>query len=121
MSEWQIFHGTPGSPHDEAQRLGDLVPPWRRMDNSSAYRAQTYIPSKPEIDIVNAALYLRRPLLLTGPTGFGKVIVGLCDRGRIETWAGAEMADQFPLHIAGRAVWLRRNRSASRYAKSSPE
>jgi MoxR-like ATPase len=72
-SDWTIFRGEPTKPHDEAPRLQQLTPPWRRLGREGdRHRGQTYQPSDEEIRLVNAALYLRRPLLLTGPPGSGK-------------------------------------------------
>ncbi len=55
-------------------RLGRLPepPPWRRFDHLDAERALTFLPEREHIDRVNAALYLRRPLLITGEPGGGK-------------------------------------------------
>ncbi|MGP3923446.1 AAA family ATPase [Streptomyces sp. 8N616] len=61
-------------------------PPWRRLPSSSADgdasgeggdAEDTFRFDPPEglVDAVNAALYLRRPLLLTGPPGSGKSAV----------------------------------------------
>lgn len=73
MTTWRIFQGT-GSPHDELERLPD--PPSWRVFRDEATRQQskgtTFQPRPEEIDMVNAALYLRRPLLITGKPGTGK-------------------------------------------------
>lgn len=73
-SQWLIYRGT-GSPHDGLGRLAD-PPPWRDFSRSPEERiadlARRYQPSDDEIEMVNAALYLRRPLLVTGPPGTGK-------------------------------------------------
>jgi MoxR-like ATPase len=45
-------------------------PPWRTMGQSTA--ADVFQPPKGLLDAVNAALCLRRPLLVTGPPGSGK-------------------------------------------------
>ena len=82
---WRIYRGTgePGS------RIAELPPPppWRSFNGrvvpdvdpplSEASPAQerlavTYRPTSESIDMVNAALVLRRPLLVTGPPGTGK-------------------------------------------------
>jgi MoxR-like ATPase len=83
---WRIYRGD-GVPHDGIQDLPP-PPPWRRFDGEppragndpteavrevhrrrgAAYRSD----SQQEIDAVNAALALRRPLLLTGSPGVGK-------------------------------------------------
>lgn len=70
--EWLIYHGS-GQPHDGIQGLPE-PPPWRRLDQrqTDADRARTYQIGPGEVDIVNAALRLRRPLLVTGKPGTGK-------------------------------------------------
>ncbi len=85
---WQIYLGT-GEPHDGITRL-PAAPPWRQFTGEvepdatpwdgdtvgprpgSADRAKAYLPSADVVDMVNAALYLRRPLLVTGKPGTGK-------------------------------------------------
>lgn len=44
------------------------APPWRREDKPQS----TYDPSDDEIEVVNLALYLRKPILLSGNPGIGK-------------------------------------------------
>ncbi|MBL1085416.1 MoxR family ATPase [Streptomyces actinomycinicus] len=89
MNDWRIYRGV-GQPHDGMQRL-PAPPPWRDFaasregpdngpeDPSSARRlgvrrrlVENYAPRPAEVDAVNAALYLRRPLLVTGNPGTGK-------------------------------------------------
>ncbi|MFI6641306.1 AAA family ATPase [Streptomyces sp. NPDC050504] len=90
MSEWLIYRGA-GAPHDGINHLPP-PPPWRDfdgtptlptppggLDGSSLRRlgvrqnqAQLHRPSTHERELVNAALYLRRPLLVTGNPGSGK-------------------------------------------------
>jgi len=51
----------------------DTVPPWRRFDQASKkQRGAHFIVDDDVISRVNAALVLRRPLLVTGPPGTGK-------------------------------------------------
>ncbi|MUH01350.1 AAA family ATPase [Scytonema sp. UIC 10036] len=69
MNSWKIFKGTPENPHDEIKRLPP-PPNWRKFDEKT--RGTTYTVRSEEIDLVNAALYLRRPLLVTGKPGTGK-------------------------------------------------
>jgi MoxR-like ATPase len=81
--DWKIFLGD-GSQHDNLAELPQ-PPPWRfsrtpvalqrpqglKLDADVA-RAAPFLPSEPMILAVNAALYLRRPLLITGRPGTGK-------------------------------------------------
>ncbi|MEU2433805.1 MoxR family ATPase [Streptomyces sp. NPDC007861] len=87
--EWLIYRGA-GEPHDGIDRLpppppwrdfdgGPLVAPGPEADSSTPRRlgafqhmAELHRPSAEELEIVNAALYLRRPLLVTGSPGTGK-------------------------------------------------
>lgn len=71
MTSWKIFQGTPEQPHDGIKHL-PKPPSWRDFSNSKEQRGATYKPRGEEIDLVNAALYLRRPLLVTGKPGTGK-------------------------------------------------
>ncbi len=87
-SDWRIYLGD-GSSHDDIDRL-PAPPPWRAYGGEplitqefgtddaadrrlggagqpSAYRADANV-----VRMVNAALYLRRPLLVTGKPGTGK-------------------------------------------------
>ena len=84
MDDWKIFTGT-AAPHDGLAKLGD-PPPWRfarpqttlnapfpsLVAEEEAHRAVTFITSEAMRLAVNAALYLRRPLLITGKPGTGK-------------------------------------------------
>jgi MoxR-like ATPase len=63
---WRAFRGVPsldppsGNGQAAERRLGVLA------------RAATYRPGDEEVELVNAAIYLRRPLLVTGKPGTGK-------------------------------------------------
>jgi MoxR-like ATPase len=89
MTDWKIFTGQ-GQPHDRITDLPD-APSWRRFDRSpenvqaapdraalnqrDEQRGKTFRISPTDTDlinVVNAALYLRRPLLITGNPGTGK-------------------------------------------------
>jgi MoxR-like ATPase len=70
MATWKIYQGT-NMPHDEIHRLPP-PPPWRDFRRLSETRGTTFQASEREVELVNAALYLRRPLLVTGPPGTGK-------------------------------------------------
>jgi MoxR-like ATPase len=81
MHDWFIYTGAPGARSD----IGRLPapPPWRVFDGEpvtrapeesspETHRAITYRPDPDAVEQVNAALYLRRPLLVTGRPGTGK-------------------------------------------------
>lgn len=97
MSDWRIYRGA-GLPHDGARQLPD-PPPWREFtarspdgtdgtrDGSAADSeevdnarrlgvkrrlVESFHPRPEEVEAVNAALQLRRPLLVTGNPGTGK-------------------------------------------------
>jgi MoxR-like ATPase len=76
---WRIFQGT-GAPHDGIETLPP-PPPWRAFHENAALTQrelpQAIVKAKfeiadREIDLINAAIYLRRPLLVTGKPGTGK-------------------------------------------------
>jgi MoxR-like ATPase len=78
-SDWRIYRGN-REPHDAIGQLPP-APPWRQFDVAPAdrdasasdlERARSYRADERVIDKVNAALYLRRPLLVTGKPGSGK-------------------------------------------------
>src|SRR5262245_31707885 len=70
MAEWKIFRGT-NVPHDDVGRLPP-PPPWRDFATLAQTRGLTFQASPPEVELVNAALYLPWPCLGTGPPGAGK-------------------------------------------------
>ncbi|MGW2744919.1 AAA family ATPase [Streptomyces sp. NPDC001450] len=88
MPLWPVYTGTK-EPHDGITEL-PAPPPWRAFDGGPAldtpaaeadtaatspdrtHRAAAYRATQQTVQLVNAALYLRRPLLVTGPPGTGK-------------------------------------------------
>jgi MoxR-like ATPase len=71
MSVWPIFRGTQ-KPHPDISGLPD-PPPWRQFGpRRKEERGGEYQANPKEIQLVNAALFLRRPLLVTGKPGTGK-------------------------------------------------
>ena len=76
MTDWQIFRNG-GKPEDNRILRLPAPPTWRQFqaegpDASRANRGETF-QARPEVfEAVNAALYLRRPLLVTGSPGTGK-------------------------------------------------
>ncbi|WP_431679968.1 AAA family ATPase [Kitasatospora sp. KL5] len=67
-SDWRLYRG------DRVRRSATLPPPppWRCFAGGTAARGAEYHIGPEEADVVNAALHLRRPLLVTGPPGTGK-------------------------------------------------
>jgi MoxR-like ATPase len=70
MSDWRLYRGAP-EPHDGICRLPE-PPPWRDFRAREDTRGSTFRAGPREVEVVNAALCLRRPLLVTGPPGSGK-------------------------------------------------
>ncbi|MFN9177981.1 MAG: AAA family ATPase [Dolichospermum sp.] len=73
MTDWKIFQGN----NTQNKNWNLTKPPsWRDFNNSNSdpkkRRAETFQARPEEIELVNAALYLRRPLLVTGKPGTGK-------------------------------------------------
>lgn len=68
-----VFQGT-GEERIKPDDPLNLPPPpaWRRADQRKRDRGATFQARDEEIELVNAALYLRRPLLVTGKPGTGK-------------------------------------------------
>jgi MoxR-like ATPase len=89
-SEWLIYRGA-GEPHPGISQLPS-PPPWRdfagrggavpggepgdasadRRLGGYRHEAELHRPGAEELEMINAALYLRRPLLVTGSPGAGK-------------------------------------------------
>ncbi|MEU9432746.1 MoxR family ATPase [Streptomyces sp. NPDC048252] len=68
-ADWRLFRGD-GVPRAVAL---PAAPPWRRFGPTRAGRQELpYLIEPKHADVVNAALHLRRPLLVTGPAGTGK-------------------------------------------------
>ena len=82
-STWLIYQGS-GDPHDGIDAL-PAPPPWRVFDEGAqpispwvpqsgadVRKAVAYRPDEDTIERVNAAMYLRRPLMVSGSPGIGK-------------------------------------------------
>lgn len=86
-TDWRLFLGN-RTPHDGITRLPD-PPPWRpyrsgpvatdraipaddQLPPAMQQRGRTFQATPEIVEMVNAALYLRRPLLVTGNPGTGK-------------------------------------------------
>ncbi|MEM9814876.1 MAG: MoxR family ATPase [Cyanobacteria bacterium P01_D01_bin.6] len=89
-----IFQGTGTPPAEGADSpLKDLPAPptWRRADRRKQERGATFQAEDNEIELVNAALFLRRPLLVTGKPGVGKTSLAYAiarelDLGEVLYW-----------------------------------
>ncbi|MFZ2727347.1 MAG: MoxR family ATPase [Methylococcaceae bacterium] len=69
---WYIYQGT-NAPYEVKEF--PKPPPWRNFSKEKQNkdeRGSCYIPNLQDIEMVNAALYLRRPLLVEGKAGVGK-------------------------------------------------
>jgi MoxR-like ATPase len=73
---WWVYRGDGSShPLKIGDQPGELPnpPPWREFsDEARARRGTGFLVDDNEKQLINAALYLRRPLLITGPPGTGK-------------------------------------------------
>ena len=76
MTDWRVFTGS-DVPHPDF--VLPPAPPWRTFGGAGDpehpaddQRGATYRAGEHETQLVNAALYLRRPLLITGKPGTGK-------------------------------------------------
>lgn len=69
MSDWQIYQGD-SQPRVPAPDWPP-APPWRQFPAPPAQSA-VFRPPEGVVEAVNAAIHLRRPLLVTGPAGSGK-------------------------------------------------
>ncbi len=73
IEDWFIFKGN--GEKNENFTLPD-PPSWRQFTpedvNPRLNRGKNFIPPKGSLRLINAALYLRRPLLVTGKPGTGK-------------------------------------------------
>ncbi|MER7483979.1 AAA family ATPase [Streptomyces sp. NPDC126510] len=104
---WHVFHGTGALPDGGPVPLPE-APPWRRFrgepvltppedDEEATRRRLGQVEPVSQLDatsieMVNAALLLRRPLLLTGPPGVGKstlafLVAREMGLGRVLVWS----------------------------------
>ena len=82
MNDYLAYRGTGEPDLDASARLLPDVPPWREslrarstaaaVTGGEVMRGMKYQIDPEEVERVNAALYLRRPLLVTGEPGTGK-------------------------------------------------
>lgn len=94
MNDWKIFHGK-GDPKTEINWSNIPIPPWRRFasdrQTETNQRGKHFIVPEEAIETVNAAIYLRRPILVTGKPGTGKTTLAYriayeLDLGDVLVW-----------------------------------
>ncbi len=67
-NQWRIYEGS-----KKLSEIENTIPKWRDKKNHKNHNAESFVPLNDEIiDAVNTAIYLRRPLLVTGEPGIGK-------------------------------------------------
>jgi len=81
MNDWYIYEGDNKPSGERIEKLPS-APKWRQFQSKinqkndkmswDDIRGKTFEAEEEEIRMVNAALYLRRPLLITGSPGIGK-------------------------------------------------
>lgn len=69
---WYIFRGETASAQKEKGIRLPSPPPWRDFSKNRNHKGRTFRVNDEQVQLVNAALYLRRPLLITGLPGTGK-------------------------------------------------
>ncbi|SMD27175.1 AAA family ATPase [Kibdelosporangium aridum] len=152
MPDWWIYKGS-GRPLRDGLRLEDLLPDppeWRRFggepfadddippDDGESRRRLGARPVMPEtvidhdeVAMVNAALYLRRPLLVKGPPGAGKstlahLVATELKLGRVICWhitsTSTLKAGLYSFDTIGRAAAVAARQTAARlHSTEMPE
>jgi MoxR-like ATPase len=99
---WWIYRATNQALPDHAMPAVPARPPWRKPRAPEALymvgpddlerHAPPFLPDRDTINMVNAAMYLRRPLLVSGHPGTGKTSLGYAiahelNLGRVLRWS----------------------------------
>jgi MoxR-like ATPase len=98
---WRAFTGKASNKSSDLyKKIAEVSPPWRNFstrDSFDEYRAKTYVfdpddeEDKRVLNLINAALYLQRPMLIKGPAGVGKsslayLIAEELELGKVLVW-----------------------------------
>ena len=72
--DWKIFKGDGKQIKFDTEKFEKEYPPpsWRKKKKDKEDEGYPYQATDEEIEIVNASIYLRRPILITGDPGVGK-------------------------------------------------
>lgn len=83
--EYTIFTGNSNNKGTNAISRLSEAPPWRTFSSDAKEaRGKGYKASPEEINVVNAALHLRRPILITGKPGTGKTSLAYAVQHELE-------------------------------------
>jgi MoxR-like ATPase len=73
MKNWWVYNGKETSKCEtKLDEIERVKPEWRKVGNDSIAENFEILNNEELMDAVNAAIYLRRPLLVTGDPGIGK-------------------------------------------------
>jgi MoxR-like ATPase len=73
MKNWWVYNGKETSKcKTKLNGIEEVKPEWRKVGNDSIAENFEILNNEELIDAVNAAIYLRRPLVVTGDPGIGK-------------------------------------------------
>jgi MoxR-like ATPase len=89
--DWWIYEGKEEDVSKRKKRLHEIEKPQWRDVSKPQHNAQNFIANREVIEAVNASIYLRRPLLVTGKPGIGKstlakAIAKNLDLGEVLSW-----------------------------------
>ena len=73
-NNWWVYNGTKKKATTSLKTVLENIPKWRdKSEKNRTHNAEAFVPLSDELlHAVNSAIYLRRPLLVTGDPGIGK-------------------------------------------------